>query len=364
MQDRHQRVFRLQELAAFLVACLIVFAPLGVHYFKHPGDLTIRISEVSLAKALEEANSYGPLWESFKHHALMFNYKGDKNPRHSLPNEPVLDFVTSVFFILGFAYCLRFWKAPHNLFLLLWFGLGIQGGLLAEPSAAPHAYRTFMIIPVLCFFAATSFSLFFTIALQAPVKVQMRNIILMSLCIALSGYVFVANYRAYFVKRPASSQVWQEEGRDGGLPARISSYRKDSALLLVDPLFVWKIVVANTWFLTYRPGKLFEPVFVSGNFLLSGPKLAQYGDERALIYFYPPEFARMIRSMFPEAPHEAVYSPSNEPLYGILKVSLADLRERLRSADKGKLADALANIALFYETQLGVDAEVGPEGNC
>ena len=182
----------------------------------------------------------------------------------------------------------------------------------------------------------------------------------MPVCLALLGYIVAANSWTFFIKRPKSPQVWEEEGRDGGLPARINSYRNESALLLVDPLFVWKVVVVNTWFLTYRPGKLFQPVFVAGNFLLSGPRLAQYADERELIYLYPPEFTRMIRSLFPQAPKETVYSPSNEPLYGVLKVSLADLRARLRSADKEKLADALANIALFYETQLRVDAEAGP----
>ena len=358
--DPQQRVSRLRELSSFLAACFLAFAPLGAHYFKHPGDLTIRVSEVSLAKAVSETNSYIPLWENFKNHALMFNYKGDKNPRHSFPNEPVLDFVTSVFFILGLACCVRFWKRLHNLFLLLWFGLGIQGGLLADPLAAPHAYRTMMIIPVICFFAATSLSLFFTLARQALARLQSRNMILLPVCIALLGYVFVANYWTYFVKRPKSSQVWEEEGRDGGIPARISSYRKESALLLVDPLFLWKVVVVNTWILTYRPGKLFEPVLVSGNLLLSEQKLAQYSDQRQLIYFYPPEFTRMIRSLFPEEPNEAAYSPSGEPLYGIVKVNLGALRERLRSADKRKLADALANIALFYGTQLRVDAEVGP----
>ena len=68
----------------------------------------------------------------------------------------------------------------------------------------------------------------------------------------------------------------------------------------------------------------------------------------------------MVRSLFPEAPHEAAHAPSGEPLYGIMRVSVADLRKRLRSADKEKLAEALAKIAGFYEAQLRVDAEVGP----
>jgi hypothetical protein len=351
---------RLGELSTFLAACLIIFAPLGMHYFKHPRDLTVRVSEVSLVKAIDGARGYLPLWNTLKNHALMFNYKGDKNARHSFPGEPVLEFVTSVFFVLGLAYCIQFWNRRHHMFLLLWFALGMQGGLLAEPSAAPHAYRTMMVIPTACFFAASSLSLFCAAIARALGKLQFGNSAQVIVCVVLSSYIVAANYRTYFVRRPKSAEVWEEEGRDGGLPARISAQRTSPALMLVDPLFVWKVVVANTWFLSYQPGKLFEPVFVSGNFLLAEPRFVQYGDEREVTYFYPPVFTRMIRSLFPSAPNEVVRSPHGETLYGIVKLNLGDLRDRLRSADKQKLAGALANTASFYEAQLPLDAEVGP----
>jgi hypothetical protein len=271
-----------------------------------------------------------------------------------------LDFVTSVFFVLGLAWCVRLWNSSNHLFVLFWFALGMQGGLFAEPSTAPHAYRTMMVIPVVSFFAASALSLFCAAVPRALGKWQFGNRAQAIACVSLLSCIVAVNYWTYFVRRPKSVAVWEEEGREGGLPARISTERKGSALLLVDPLFGWKVVVANTSFLAYWPGKLFEPAFVSGNFLLSEPKFAKYEDNRGVIYFYPPVFARMVRSLFPSAANEVVNSPHGEALYGVVQFDLGDLRERLRSADKERLADALANIASFYEAQLPLDAEVGP----
>lgn len=360
IRDPKERFARGRDLLLFYAACFFVFAPLGAHYLRHPKDLTVRASELTIAQAVVQANSYYPIWQSFRNHVLMFNYKGDSNPRHGFPNAPALDFVTSILFVLGLAYYLGFWKERNDLFILVWFALGLQGGLLAEPSASPHAYRTLMINPLASLFAATSGTLFFDYLRKSMANFNARTLVPAAFAIALSGYVVVVNYWIYFVKRPTSPQVWEEEERDGGLPVRIQTYQKNGSLVLVDPVFIWKIVVVNSWFLTYRPGKLFEPVFVAGNFLLAPPKLEPYGDERTLVYFFPPVFTRMIRSLFPEAQSELVSSQGGEPLYGITKVRLADLRERLRSADRERLADALLKTDLFYQAQLPTDAEAGP----
>jgi hypothetical protein len=348
-----------RDLALVLAACLFVFAPLGAHYFKQPRDLTVRVSEVSVARAVARADSYFPIWQSLRNHVLMFNYKGDANPRHGFPNAPALEFVTSIFFVLGAAYYLRFWKEWQNLFILVWFALGMQGGLLAEPSASPHAYRTLMINPLTSLFAARSGILFFDCLWKTVAKFRARRLVAATIAIASSGYIAAANYWIYFVKRPISPEVWEEEGRDGGIPARIQTYQDGESLLLVDPIFVWKVVVVNSWFLTYQRGKLFEPVFVSGNLLLAPSRLERYDGERTLIYFFPPVFSRMTGSLFPEAQTEVVSSPGGERLYGVAKIRLADLRERLRSVDPRRFADALMNTALFYEAQIPLDAEAG-----
>ena len=52
---RNWRVYpgSFRDFGYFVLPCLLVFAPLGIHYVNHPGDLVVRASEVNLKKAIE-----------------------------------------------------------------------------------------------------------------------------------------------------------------------------------------------------------------------------------------------------------------------------------------------------------------------
>jgi hypothetical protein len=360
VRERNVLSTRLRDLFFFLTACLLVFAPLSVHYLQNPGDLTVRASEVSLAKTVEETGSYFPLWENFRNYALMFNYKGDKNPRHGFPNEPTMDFVASIFFVLGLTYYGYFWKKSHNVFLLLWFALGLLPGLLSEPSTSPHAFRTFIISPAAHFFAATAFYLSLCTLTKTLWNFRYKEVTVQIFCLGLLGIIACANYWTYFISRPKSRDVWEEEVRDGRLPSRSHLRQRDSSIILVDPLLLWKIVVTNSWYLSYRPGKSFESSFLPANLLIGGSKLDQISGEHQLIYFYSPVFGRMIRSLFPDAVNETVSSPAGEPIYGELRIAVSGLRSRLQSVEKNSLAMAIAKTAFFYKQQAEADTEGGP----
>jgi len=360
MMEEHGLRSSLQHGLFFLVPCLVVFAPLGAYYAQHPGDLFVRTSELTLAKSVAVAQSYDPVWKSIGKYALMFNYKGDGNPRHSFPNEPLLDFVTAVFFVLGLAYCLRFWKTSHTIFALLWFGLGLQGGLLADPSDSPNAYRTFMVSPVVYFFAATSTYLSLEVLWQSLPQFRRKEIVPMILGMALTCCSVSINYWTYFGNRPKTREVWEEESRDGGLPAKLGSLSGRLRLMIIDPLLLWKVVVVNSWFLNYRHGKPLESSFIAANLFTAEAHLDQMSGEHQLVYVYSPVFSRMMRSLFPDAKNEAVRSPFGDPLYGVLTIAVADLRLRLASADKQSLAAAIQKTALFYQEQANADAEIGP----
>jgi 4-amino-4-deoxy-L-arabinose transferase-like glycosyltransferase len=359
-RDRAEAPSRIRELALFVIGCAIVFAPLGAHYIRHPMDLTVRVSEVSLARTVEQANSYLPLWENVKSHALMFNYRGDNNPRHGFPGAPALDFVTSVFFVLGLAHYLRFWRDPQRLFVIVWFVLGLQGGLLAEPSASPHAYRTLMISAAACLFAAAAAHAFFRAGSATLLNVRHGRAMAVAITTVLLTAIAVDNFRIYFFKRPGSRVVWEEENRDGGLAALLAAYRAGPALVLVDPLLLWKVVVANTWFLTYRPGKLFDSPFLPAHLLMTESRLARESGERQLVFIFSPVFWTMMRQWIPDAAGELVRSPFQEPLYGVVRLSVADLRTRLAATEGASLAAAVDRIARHYAREAAADGEAGP----
>jgi len=360
MMERQGLRSSLQHGFFFLVPCLVVFAPLGAYYFYHPGDLIVRTSELTLAKSVEAARSYYPVWENIGKYALMFNTKGDGNPRHGFPHEPVLDFATAIFFVLGFAYCLRSWKNAKAMLVLLWFAMGLQGGLLADPSDSPNVYRTFMVSPIAYFFAAAAIHLSLEVLSRSLPQFKFKDMVPVILGMALISYSVSINYWTYFVKRPKTREVWEEESRDGGLPAKLASLSGQSRLIIVDPLLLWKVVVVNSWFLNYRAGKLSESPFLAANLFTAEAHLDQLSAEHQLVYVYSPVFARMMRSLFPDAKNEVVLSPFGDPLYGVVTFTVADLRLRLASSDKRSLAAAIQKTALFYEQQANADAEIGP----
>jgi streptogramin lyase/4-amino-4-deoxy-L-arabinose transferase-like glycosyltransferase len=81
------------------------------------------------------------LAENAHKHLLMFNYQGDPNGRHNLPQEPMLDNVLAALLVLGVGLCLlQFWR-PRALLLLIWLGATLLGGILSLGFEAPQSLR-------------------------------------------------------------------------------------------------------------------------------------------------------------------------------------------------------------------------------
>ncbi|HWP24322.1 MAG TPA: glycosyltransferase family 39 protein [Candidatus Binatia bacterium] len=362
VRGRHAGGAAIRDALFFAVPCAMVFAPLGSYYIRHPEDLWVRAREVSLVNAVAAAQNFSPAWESLEKYALMFTAKGDPNPRHGFPAEPALDFVTGIFFVLGLAYSLRGWRDLRTVFVLLWFVLGLQAGLLADPAESPNAYRTLIIAPVVFYFAGAAIYLCFD-ALRRSLAPRLRNVTLAIVGLTMAGYLIAINYWTYFVKRPATREVWEEESRDGGLPGRLASLRHGDSVIVLDPLLLWKAAVANSWFLNYRPGEPFESAFIPANLLIADSRLPSSNRDRELVYVYSPVFSRMMSALFSGAPNEMVRSPFGDPLYGVATIAVSELRSRLASAEPRGLAAAIQIVASFYRQQALKDGEIGPRRN-
>jgi len=139
----------------FLLATFITLAPLAVYAVRYPRVFTRRVKAASVLNDIEREGSYRPLWENFRKTFLMFNYKGDPRPRHNLPNEPMLDFWTAIFFGLGFGYSLIGAKREKHFLLLAWLLFGFLPGALSLADSNPHSSRTLgNVIPVFLMVAA------------------------------------------------------------------------------------------------------------------------------------------------------------------------------------------------------------------
>lgn len=132
----------------FVLAALVVLAPLMVYVARHGDAFLGRVGQVSI---FNPAINGGDFWGTLVRHVgrtlLMFTHRGDFIPRHNVPLRPVFDPVLSAFFLLGLILCFtRFRQEVRHAFVLIWLAVMVLPTILAED--APHFLRSVGILPV------------------------------------------------------------------------------------------------------------------------------------------------------------------------------------------------------------------------
>jgi len=208
------------KAAMALLVFIVTLGPLGQYALKHPSQFMSRASTVSIFNKemlreiggrYVEKDGVPKHWtklyaENVKNTLLMFNYKGDGNPRHNYPGAPMLDFLSGIFLVLGFGFALYKWREPLYFFMLVMTAAFMQGGLFSTES--PQAYRTIPLIPVALFFAAAAIKVIKE-AFVAQFKRDAWLPLLLSAVLAF-GFIIYENYTAYFKKFYNNPGSWAE----------------------------------------------------------------------------------------------------------------------------------------------------------
>jgi hypothetical protein len=183
-------------IAVFVVSALLTFIPLGTFAVQHPETFTLRASAVTIFSSTGSEGRPDALAESIRRHLYMFNFRGDSNPRHNLPGEPMLDWLTASLFLAGLAACvLRIWRWQY-LFPVVWFGASLSGGVLSLVFEAPQSLRT------------------------------MEN----SVVSALVASIFLgAVWAALDARLPAALAWWRNRSKERAAPARAPRFRGNLA---------------------------------------------------------------------------------------------------------------------------------------
>lgn len=138
----------LRGLALFLVIGLLVVLPIYFAFFAKPSELFLKGHFVF---------SPGNIGNTF----AMFNFKGDANPYHNIPGQPLLIWPISALFAIGF---IRSWiklfktRKKHGHFstlqamLLSWFIVGALASAFSD--TLPNAMKLLLISPTVFIFAA------------------------------------------------------------------------------------------------------------------------------------------------------------------------------------------------------------------
>ena len=235
-----------KSILAALAAFLIVVGPLGIYAAQHPQNFSSRASTVSIfnqemlheigGRYVEKDGKTPKHWtklymENVKNTLFMFNHTGDGNPRHNFHDQPMLDFITGIFFMLGILYSLYHWRKPRYFLLLALFAAFLQAGLLSTES--PQAYRTIVEIPVVLVFAMIALQKVFSRAYDQYGKSFMPALTI-SACLMMA-VIAVNNYLLYFDKWASNPGSWAEFSTDEYMMGKYVHDLGPDWIAIVDP---------------------------------------------------------------------------------------------------------------------------------
>ncbi|MDP9237360.1 MAG: PA14 domain-containing protein [Chloroflexota bacterium] len=247
-------------LRIFAVAAIIVYAPLGDWAIHHWDQFNARTNTVSITKGRSTGEALHVAFESTKKHLLMFNSRGDRNGRHNIPGEPMLDTYTGFLFVLGVGYALwRVKSSPHFL-LLIWAAITLQSGIWSVDFEAPQAYRTVAITPAIAMLAALPLAELWRVA-SARVRDQddtgdasrgwrtrseLARTALLGVTAAVTIFLLAeagtTNFHDYFDVQLVGADAWRAFNTDITLVAQRMSGAEKNHKILISSLFLSPVI--------------------------------------------------------------------------------------------------------------------------
>ncbi len=160
IKDKSWRTY-LGQLLLLLVGGWLVVMPLVQFAFDNPEQFWYRTQQISIFTKRDQADILLALQETTQKHLLMFNVAGDKNGRHNLPGEPMLDPMMGILWLLGFGLTLGQLvigkpRHPAHLFFPILFFAALIGGIFSVDFEAPQSLRSIAIIPAIIYFVGVA----------------------------------------------------------------------------------------------------------------------------------------------------------------------------------------------------------------
>lgn len=179
---------------SFVVA-LMVFAPFGAYMLLHPEAANARLRVLSGTLGQILSGNLDVMLRSLLATLGMFTFKGDMKWRYNLAGLPVFDPVTGLFFYGGLFLCLRRWRDPRGMLLVLWMVIMLLPSALTD--SAPSFLRSVGALPPILAMPAVGL-----VALWDGLRRKgWRRVELAMLPILVGGWMILGaiTYRNYFL---------------------------------------------------------------------------------------------------------------------------------------------------------------------
>jgi len=317
---RHWQL-RLGQFGVFTLIALIVFAPLGTFFLRHPEAFAARMTQVSLF-------SEGSAWQStLARNTLralqVFTMRGDPSWRFNLPNLPMFQGPLALAFYIGLIVIVvqlvrgrGFLGRVRYALIVIWPLVMLLPTILADPVDVPHSLRAIGVLPLSFLIPA--------LGLIAILNAACRLLHSTRLTVALAtgtlgltlGISAVNSFQEYFVRWGPEPRLYYDLNQDiADLAHYLDSLPNDGRPLYVGaPDYRHPTVAAISrsfsrikW---VQGGEAFA--FAPGPAVYAWPR-SGLPDDAWLARFFPPE-SRLARQSGPDGgPAFVVYALDHSP---------------------------------------------------
>lgn len=197
-----------RHLLVFFFGVIIISVPISQFAIFHSDEFWGRTSQVSIFTDRTIIEGIQIALRTTGEHVAMFTYKGDRNGRHNIPSEPMLDLVTGTLFILGIALCIYKIKQPFSIVLLCWLLFMLAPGIFSLDFESPQSLRAIGSLPAAILLS--TLPIFALIEDQIHIFKRKTSILIATSLVLIILSIGFTNSYNYFVREANSSDSWLE----------------------------------------------------------------------------------------------------------------------------------------------------------
>lgn len=284
------------------LAAIFVAAPVVQSAVVDTEDFFARTGTTSVFSVLPLDEALDQMQTSMGKHLAMFHLKGDPNPRHNLPGEPMLDFLSGALLILGAAIAFTRWRNASLIIMPFWIILMLLPGVITLPWEAPQSLRAITVIPAVVALIALAVGAIWVAGREAPWPI-VRKYTPVFVAVLMAVIAF-ANVNTYFGRQASHPDVYASFSTDETLMARdMQLQQRLGYSLMVSRQFLYSLTAS---LLAGNPR--FDTISAPYNIPLD-PEQVWRG---AAIYLEPREagFYHLLKAFYPDAEFREVRPPA------------------------------------------------------
>jgi hypothetical protein len=207
-----------RHLIIFVFGVFVISVPISQFAVFHADEFWGRTDQVSIFAGRTVQEGIQTALKTTGQHLAMFTYEGDRNGRHNIPSEPMLDIVTSALFILGIALCLYRIKQPVSILILCWLLIMLVPGIFSLDFESPQTYRSIGSLPAACLLAILPINALFED--QHYIFKRKTSVLIATSLVLIFISITALNIYNYFVRQANSSNAWLEHSTRETIIAR------------------------------------------------------------------------------------------------------------------------------------------------